>query len=285
MEFITFISRIVLPLISLILVIKCVMTLWLGHPKEKTYGFIIDMKNGERYELNMWETSIGRGNTCDIVLRYDTVARAHAVITRRLDGWYIYDLLTKFDTKVNGTKVNKKQTLTDGDIITLGDKKFRFEVINDPIIKAGKAKKKPAKKANKNTQSAKNIQHNQIPTTPKIPKDSSLIVTPVPPKRVTKSVHHCIVNKDTGEHFVLCGNEVTIGSGSRGIDIKLKSPKVLRKHAVLALYQNGWAIETVGKGEIFLNGQQVTAPTRLFAGDVIAIADERLYYEVRTKSI
>lgn len=287
MEFITFISRIVLPLISIILIIKCVMTLWLGHPKEKTYGFIIDMRNGERHELNMWETSIGRGASCDIVLPYDSVARVHAVITRRLDGWYVYDLLNKPATGVNGVKVSKKQNLTDGDIITFSDKKFRFEVINDPVTKAGKPKKQKGKKTAaksstkastpaQQTAAAKQTSDNQ--------GSSDTIITPGP-RRITKSVHHCIVNRDTGAAFVLCGNEVTIGSGIRGIDIRLTSSGVQRKHAVLALYQNGWAIEKVGKGEILLNDQPVTAPTRLFNGDVIAIADERLYYEVRTKNV
>lgn len=284
MEFITFISRIVLPLISIILIIKCVMTLWLGHPKEKTYGFIIDMRSGDRYELNMWETSIGRGASCDIVLPYDSVARVHAVITRRLDGWYVYDLLNKPSTTVNGAKVEKKTTLADGDIITFTDKKFRFEVINDPILKAGKAKKaKNSKKTPSNT--AKKTPPKKTAPAPVQPTNNDDSDTLFTPKRITKSVHHCIVNRDTGESFVLCGNEVTIGSGVRDVDIRLRSSGVMRKHAVLALYNNGWAVEKAGKGEIWLNGHPVTAPTRLFHGDVIKIADERLYYEVRTKNV
>ena len=43
MEFITDISRIVLPIITVMLLVKCILALWLGHPKEKIYGYISDM--------------------------------------------------------------------------------------------------------------------------------------------------------------------------------------------------------------------------------------------------
>ena len=149
MELITSISRIVLPLITAVLLIKCILTLWLGHPKEKTYGYITDMLSGERYPLNMWETSIGRGASCDINVNYDSVSRVQAVITRRIDGWYIYDTLSKAGNKVNGEKINKKQTIENGDIITMGKVRFRFEVADDPVIRVGKEKKKAAKQTAK----------------------------------------------------------------------------------------------------------------------------------------
>ena len=106
MDIIWAVSRYVLPAITVIILIKCVLTLMLGHPKEKIYGYIIDMKSGNRYALNMWETSVGRSKSCDVVLPYDTVARSHAVITRRIDGWYIHDLLTKARLTVNGEEVS-----------------------------------------------------------------------------------------------------------------------------------------------------------------------------------
>ena len=53
MEFVTEISRYFIPVVTVIILTKCMMTLWLGHPKEKTYGYIVDMYDGERYELNM----------------------------------------------------------------------------------------------------------------------------------------------------------------------------------------------------------------------------------------
>ncbi len=306
MEFITDISRIVLPIITVVLLVKCIMALWLGHPKEKIYGYISDMHSGERHPLNMWETSIGRGSSCDIVLSYDSIPRVQAVISRRIDGWYIFETLSKAPIKVNGTSVSKKQTIENGDIITLGKVRFRFEVADDPVQKVGKEKKKvkPAKKtaapqsaankqgtAQRQTQGAKSQpatpvrQSTHQPASRRSRADSYTVETPKVQKNVRRITQHCIVNKDTGEIFILCGNEVTIGTARRS-DIRLRSQSAAKNHAMIVLYEDGWAIEDSGSGRpTLLNGRKVTAPQLLFDGDIIAIGDERLYYRVKTKTV
>lgn len=302
MEFITDISRIVLPLITVILLVKCILALWLGHPKEKTYGYISDMHSGERHALNMWETSIGRGNSCDIVLSYDSIPRVQAVISRRIDVWYIFETLSKAPIKVNGTAVTKKQTIENGDIITMGKIRFRFEVADDPVQRVGKQKKKAARKAaatggkpqqgkptNQQTAAARQRpqpQTRQGTGTAALRQrsaDSYTVETPRVKKNVRRVTQHCIVNKDSGEIFILCGNEVKIGS-SRRSDIKLSSASKI--HALVVLYEDGWAIEDMGTGKpTLLNGRKVTEPQLLFDGDIIAIGDERLYYRVKTKTV
>lgn len=136
------ISRYLLPLIAVIILTKCVLSLVLGHPEEKTYGYIIDMSDGKSYPLNMWETSLGRSNSCDISVGYNTVSRLHAVISRRIDGWYIYDLLSKAGIYVNGKKIEKKATIHNGDILTLGLVQYRFVVADDPVVRVGKKRSK-----------------------------------------------------------------------------------------------------------------------------------------------
>ena len=142
MSFVTGISRYILPIITLIIIVKCLLTLLLGQPKEKTYGYIIDSLNGERYPLNMWETSIGRSASCDIVVSYPTVSRFQAVISRRIDGWYIYDLNSKSGIKVNDRKIDRRATIKAGDKLCFGAMNYSFEIINDPVQRVGKNKKK-----------------------------------------------------------------------------------------------------------------------------------------------
>lgn len=146
MSFIIGISRYILPFLAVVILTKCMLSLLLGHPKEKTYGYIIDMFDGESYPLNMWETSIGRSNSCDIVVGYDTVSRFQAVISRRIDGWYVYDLFSKSGIKINKEKVYKKSTVKSGDVLDFGGMEFRFMVADDPVVRVGKKKK-----AKKNT--------------------------------------------------------------------------------------------------------------------------------------
>lgn len=294
MQFITAISRFILPAITLIIIIKCILSLWLGHPKEKTYGYIIDMLSGERYGLNMWETSIGRGASCDITLSYDNVARTHAVFTRRIDGWYIHNInyvrSRKKDgadssrsgrknssgiIKINGTRVEAKATVADGDIITLGNIRLRFEVADDPVQKVGKRKKKSGKQTPPSAKAEAPLydidRHSEE-------SGSYTVEAPSRSSHKSKSSQPKIINKDTGEAFILCGNEVTVGKGR--CDIRLSSNQVAKKHALLILYEDGWAIKDCsGNKGTYLNGKLITSPQLLFSGDVIALGDERLFYE------
>ena len=318
MDIIWTMSRYILPAITVIILIKCILTLMLGHPKEKIYGYIIDMKSGNRYPLNMWETSVGRSKSCDVVLPYDTVSRSHAVITRRIDGWYIHDLLTKARLTVNGEDVVQKALIKNGDIIYFGKHRFRFEIIDDPVQAVGKKKNRnaaPEQKAptrsrpsspaadtyasdaqlKKRTSSAaakSATAHYDQTNKPNLNFEKTRPVPPPaytgngdvynveaasrqqPKRRARKQPR--IVNKDTGEVFILCGNEVTIGS-SRKCDIRLNSGKVEKQHSILVLYEDGWAIDN-GKGKALLNGIEVKSPQLLFDGDIIALNEERLYY-------
>lgn len=320
MEFIWTLSRYILPVITVVILVKCIMTLMLGHPKEKIYGYIIDMNNGNRYPLNMWETSVGRSKSCDVVLPYDTVARSHAVITRRIDGWYVHDLLTKAVLKVNGHKVELKALIKDGDILDFGKNRFRFEVVDDPVQNVGRKTKRgkntPQNSApqRKGTASAQHRYQNDVelrkrtgstaaqnrtgayfydetnkptlnfekkqavnPPSYKSAANSFTVETASRshPARKTKKQPR-IVNKDTGEVFILCGNEVSIGS-ARKSDIRLHASGVEKLHSLLVLYEDGWAIDREN-GKAYLNGQEIKSPQLLFDGDIIAVGDERLYY-------
>ena len=292
MEFITLFSRFTIPLITVIILVKCIMTLLLGHPPEKTYGYIINMMTGERYALNMWETSIGRSPSCDIVINHDLIPRFQAVITRRIDGWYIYDVFLKSSIKINGKAFNKKSTVNQGDIITFADLKFRFEITDDPVQEVGKKKKGSKQSGKAQPKAAPEISRQQQNSnlsqqallrknidTASMRRGSYTIEAPGRNQGQTRRVAQpCLINKDTGETFILCGNEVTIGNGRR-CDIVLRSPQTARLHAVLVLYEDGWAIEDASSGRgTLLNGNRITAPQLLFDGDVIALADERLYY-------
>lgn len=322
MEIIWAMSRYILPVVTIVILFKCIMTLMLGHPKEKIYGYIVDMSSGNRYALNMWETSVGRSKTCDVVLPYDTVARSHAVITRRIDGWYIHDLLTKAVLKVNGESVVGKMIIKDGDVIDFGKKRFRFEVADDPVQPVGRKRGKgkntqqaPARKApaqHRSSSSVKGAEYMQDaqlrkrttsksaeqfysadnkpelkfekprPVTPPSYASKSNTITVETgsrqqPKRRTKKQPR-IVDRDTGEVFILCGNEVSVGS-ARKCDIRLQSKGVEKLHSLLVLYEDGWAIDKA-KGKAYLNGHEVKSPQLLFEGDIIAVGDDRLYFQV-----
>ncbi|MCQ2462381.1 MAG: FHA domain-containing protein [Clostridia bacterium] len=130
-------TRYALPVLAFIILVKCVMTLLLGHPVNKIYAYIIDSSTGEKIPLNMWETSIGKGKSCDIKLNYENISSSQAVISRRADGWYIFDTKSKGGTSVNGAKAEKRTLIKHGDKIKFADKAFVFAVADDPVITVG----------------------------------------------------------------------------------------------------------------------------------------------------
>ncbi|MGN0467694.1 MAG: FHA domain-containing protein [Acutalibacteraceae bacterium] len=336
MGVVTAISRYILPFLTVVILTKCMLSLLLGHPKEKIYGYIVDTTDGQSYPLNMWETSIGRSNSCDIVIGYDTVSRFQAVISRRIDGWYVYDLLSKSGIEVNGEKIDKKTTIKNGDLLTFGIVQYRFMVADDPVVRVGKKKGKRASSQN-SAQFAERPYRPSQPTPPFSQNDFSgsrpqnygpqdfydnnnkpnlnfddsasyrnsaysansdnrefsddvfssrnsfTVETPgrEDEKHYTYSgTRPAVINKDTGETYILCGDLVSIGR-SRTNDIKLNSPTVSRHHADLVLYEDGWAIVDANSSSgTYLNGNRIDQPQLLFDGDVIAISDERLFYTV-----
>lgn len=289
------ISRIVLPVLTVIIVTKCMLSLLLGHPSEKIYGYIIDMADGERHALGMWETSIGRSNLCDIVVGYDSVARAHAVISRRIDGWYIFELVAKSGIKVNGRRLEKSATIQNGDVITLGSASFKFLISDDPVQAAGRRKKRKA--ASKTASSRPDSAQGQTKTPPApdtARPDSNgtfSINPPVQPPVKQNSVpltgktgDPAIVNCQTGSIVVLRGNLVSIGRGST-CDLKLNDPSVSRKHASLVLYEDGWAIVDAGSAAgTYLNDQKVTSAQLLFDGDIITLGTTKLEFRVLSRT-
>ncbi len=154
MQIVVGFCRYALPLLAFIILFKCTLTLLIGHPVNKTYGYIVSSINGEKIPLNTWETSIGRSKSCDITLVYGTVSRFHAAICRRVDGWYIFDTNSKLGTFVNGNKIEGESTIKNADIITFGECNFQFVITDDPVIEVGK--KRRGRKKNTYGQSDEN---------------------------------------------------------------------------------------------------------------------------------
>ena len=70
--------------------------------------------------------TIGRLPESTIVLADPNVSRSHAEIRPRASGYVVVDLGSTNGTKVNGARVSE-QELVDGDEITFGNTRMRFE--------------------------------------------------------------------------------------------------------------------------------------------------------------
>ncbi len=118
--------RFVFPVLALLVLLGCVLSLFNKRPKAKTVAFLVNERTGEAVPVYYWETSIGRSPLCDVVLDYPTVSRFHSVISRRKNRWIIFDTDSKAGIKLNGKMIKKKEDLSDGDKITLGEATYFF---------------------------------------------------------------------------------------------------------------------------------------------------------------
>lgn len=75
---------------------------------------------------------IGRKQGCDIVVDSPDVSRVHALLINYNDRPAIVDLLSSNGTRVNHERVNF-QTLSDGDVIDIGESLFRVRIIGSSV--------------------------------------------------------------------------------------------------------------------------------------------------------
>jgi FHA domain len=86
------------------------------------------LMEGEDFELDSAQLTIGRGRQNDISIAADEYASArHARFEPRQDGVWVQDLGSTNGTYLNGTKLDRPRRLTRGDIVRVGETDLRFE--------------------------------------------------------------------------------------------------------------------------------------------------------------
>lgn len=81
---------------------------------------------GERLPLRA-QSSIGRDAANDVVVDDEAASARHAVIELDDGTWWIADQGSTNGTVVNGSRVERRERLRDGDIVDIGRIEMRFE--------------------------------------------------------------------------------------------------------------------------------------------------------------
>lgn len=93
---------------------------------------VLDIENGSlRLPITHFETSIGRGKSCDVIIPVQTVSRQHAVLTLLENGyWQIADTQSKGGIYVNGVPLAPDTLIDFGDRIELGGVHLSLKTAN-----------------------------------------------------------------------------------------------------------------------------------------------------------
>ena len=86
-------------------------------PDKSIIGNMVGLRN---------ENHVGNKKTNDIILPYQGVSKQHCVIYNKGGHFKIDDLKSRYGTFVNDERINKKQLLQSGDIITCGSIKMKY---------------------------------------------------------------------------------------------------------------------------------------------------------------
>ena len=120
-----FIQILLFALLATVLLVS-VISLFIKPAKRTIRASLVDTSTGHIIDISQFETSIGRAKTCDISIDNMTVSRFHAVLSRRANGWILFDTNSTSGTFVNGGAIKKHQILKDGDRVNFGKCEFVF---------------------------------------------------------------------------------------------------------------------------------------------------------------
>ncbi|MCL2513234.1 MAG: FHA domain-containing protein [Oscillospiraceae bacterium] len=228
---------------------------------------LINTANGDKMDVNLWEVSIGRAKSCDLVLGYSAVSRFHAVLARRGRGLTVFDTHSRTGVLVNGEKIDKKAKVFDGDMITMGNSVL---LLRAPLFK------KPRKTHEPYDAELKEITFDDIF------KDEPLrgeyggglpVKKNAPPPIPSGNALAALVNLSYDGLNLLFSEEYTIGRGGE-CDIVIPSINVSRKHSRLIWTEDGWLIEDMNsKSGTLVNGRYISVPQLLFDGDIVTMGN------------
>jgi pSer/pThr/pTyr-binding forkhead associated (FHA) protein len=245
MKLILYVPQILISAAAIFILVRCFISLFSMRPAGRPKAVLINKFNGKKLAISTYETSLGRGRSCDIQLASQLASRSHAVISRRKQGWFITDTDSKVGTFVNGEKITEPTRIYHDDTLSIGGVDYTFV--------APHAKKDGEKNYSDdvNTESA--------------------------------AADGFIVNCATNYEYPITGGQLSIGRNPAN-DIVIDDMTVSRNHALIQHTQDGWYIvDTDSAAGVGLNGYKVHGREELSDGDQIMINAHNFIFREKRK--
>lgn len=131
MDYVSWVLRLIMPLVALAIVIRAFVSLRYNRRNEGALIVLEDEAAQRVYPVRYWETSIGRSRGSDIRLKNPAVSRDHAVLLRREAGWFISDTGSKAGVTVNDNPVVGRTAVYIGDRINIGGRVLTLHRADD----------------------------------------------------------------------------------------------------------------------------------------------------------
>ncbi len=239
--------RFVLPVLAILVIFTCVISLFRNRPRLHKLAQLVDQKDGTVIDIDRWETSIGKSRSNDVVLKNDTVSRYHAVIAKKRNEWVITDTFSKTGVFVNGEEIDSQAVIEDADVITVGDVSLKF-LCAEALSQASKTQIR--------TEARQSAQQNN------------------------NVAYAVLVDVKTHRPVYIRKKDVLIGR-SNNADIQINIDTVSQEHARIHLTSRGWALTDLNSHNgTKLNGRFINQPQLIFDEDMITFGERVfIFYE------
>lgn len=247
LSFLTGVLRYVLPVLAVIILFTCIISLFRNRPRLHKLAQLVDQNNGSIIDIDRWETSIGKSKSNDIVLPMPNVSRFHAVIAKKRKEWVITDTFSKTGIKLNDRSVHGSAVIEDGDIITIGSIPLKFLCAEAVSARSKTQMRNEASELKQNTGNV---------------------------------AYAVLVDVKTHRPIYLRKKDVLIGRGQNS-DIQINLDTISSEHARIHLTSRGWALSDLNSHNgTKLNGRFITQPQLIFDEDTITFGDRVfVFYE------
>jgi pSer/pThr/pTyr-binding forkhead associated (FHA) protein len=90
------------------------------------YGELVPIGGGDNIPLLRSQLTVGRRESCDIVLRFSNVSGQHCQLSLENGYWFAQDMNSQNGTKVNGNRIVRKR-LDPGDLLAVAKHKYTIQ--------------------------------------------------------------------------------------------------------------------------------------------------------------
>ncbi len=91
---------------------------------EKLLGELVPQGGGDPIPLLKERLTVGRRETCDIILRFGNVSSNHCELTLESGYWFVKDLGSRNGTRLNGYRISKKR-MDPGDTLSIAKRDYK----------------------------------------------------------------------------------------------------------------------------------------------------------------
>ena len=224
-----------------------------------TDAALVDVRTGERHPLPMRRMFIGRDDTCDVIVRGNSVSRRHASIAPVAGGFMLRDESAN-GTLVNGMRVVGTYLLGNGDVVRVQDEELRVEL--DASTPA------PMMRGEQTTQL--DLSH----ITRGVTEEQARAIA----SRLPTASLEIVRGPFAGASFQIERAVCSIGRGDEN-DVRIRDDTVSTSHATLLRKQGSWfVVDLRSMNGTFVDGSRVSGERELHPGACVRVGGVELVF-------